>query len=43
MPERVPEKRKPVRKKLGVDWWAVILAIVALGIVKFGLVNRIPW
>ena len=43
MPERVHEKRKVVKKKIGVDWWSVIIAIVALLLVKTGVVARIPW
>ncbi len=43
MPERVHEKRRIKRKKVGVDWWAVICAIVALLVVKLGIVQKIPW
>lgn len=43
MPERVHEKRSTKRKKVGVDWWAVICAIVALLVVKLGIVQKIPW
>ncbi len=32
---------RPMR--LGLDWWAVILAAVAATIVKSGLVSSIPW
>lgn len=43
MPERVPEKRKASKRKLGVDWWAVIVAIAVLVIIKLGIVRSIPW
>jgi hypothetical protein len=29
--------------KLSLDWWSVILALVALALVKSGLVPHIPW
>jgi hypothetical protein len=29
--------------RLGFDWWAVILALVAALAVKFGVVPHIPW
>jgi hypothetical protein len=43
MPERVAEKRKAEKKRISVDWLAVIVAIVALIAVKIGLVGKIPW
>lgn len=43
MPERVHEKRKIVKKKIGVDWWSVIIAVVALLFIKMGVITKIPW
>jgi hypothetical protein len=31
------------RKFIGLDWWAVILALTAALAVKFGIVPNIPW
>ena len=30
-------------KRLSLDWWAVLAAALAIVLVKFGLVGRIPW
>jgi len=30
-------------RRLSPDWWAVIAAAIAIALVKFGLVGRIPW
>jgi hypothetical protein len=30
-------------RRLSLDWWSVIAAALAIVLVKFGLVGRIPW
>ena len=29
--------------KLSVDWWSVILALVAAALIRAGIVPHIPW
>jgi len=30
-------------RRVSLDWWSVVAAAVAILLVKFGLVGRIPW
>jgi len=30
-------------RRLSLDWWSVLAAAIAIALVKFGLVGRIPW
>jgi hypothetical protein len=29
--------------KISLDWWAVIVALCAVVLIKFGVVPHIPW
>ena len=29
--------------KLGLDWWSVIAALSAVGLIKLGVLAHIPW
>lgn len=31
------------RKRLSIDWWAVILATIFMLCVKAGLITTVPW
>lgn len=33
----------PTPRKLSLDWWSVIAALVAALLIKTGAVPRIPW
>jgi hypothetical protein len=30
-------------RRLSLDWWSVVAAALAVLLVKFGLLGRIPW
>jgi hypothetical protein len=40
MPEPVATKSGP---RISLDWWSVLLALVAAGLVKAGLLPHVPW
>jgi hypothetical protein len=40
MPESEMTKSGP---KLSLDWWSVLLALAAAGLVKSGFLPHIPW
>ena len=31
------------QRKLSLDWWAVIAALLAVALVRFNLLPHIPW
>ena len=45
--EQIPWFRRPLEHmptpKLSTDWWAVLVALVAAALVRFGLMPHIPW
>jgi hypothetical protein len=30
-------------RKLSLDWWAVVVALLAAILIKLGIVSHIPW
>lgn len=30
-------------KRIGLDWWSVVLALLAAALVKAGVLPHIPW
>jgi len=40
MPTTDQESRKPA---LGLDWWAVLVAIAATLLIKSGVLAGVPW
>jgi len=37
------DKDQKKKSKLSIDWWAVLLAAVAVVLVKLGVLHPIPW
>jgi hypothetical protein len=43
-PEATEMATEPRRTfDLSLDWWAVLSALAALGLIKAGFITRIPW
>jgi hypothetical protein len=41
MPDAQPQS-KPTRK-ISLDTWAVLLALAAAALIRFGVITKIPW
>ncbi len=31
------------KQRISLDWWAVVVALIATILIKLGIVSKIPW
>jgi hypothetical protein len=43
MPEQQPKSEAKPAPRLSLDTWAVLLALVAAALIRFGLIPKVPW
>jgi len=32
-----------LQSRIGLDWWAVLIALLAVILVRTGIITRVPW
>ncbi len=42
MPNQITATAKPA-PRISLDTWAVLLALAAVALIRFGLIHHIPW
>jgi hypothetical protein len=43
MPEQKTQTEAKPNPALSLDTWAVLLALVAAALIRFGLISKVPW
>jgi len=43
MPEQKSQTQAKAPPGLSLDTWAVLLALLAAGLIRFGLIPKVPW